>query len=64
MVTKPMPLSSAAIGSSVAIGARREPPHREVRDEVEAEHREQEHPEVGREVGLLGEQQQHVARRR
>ena len=56
-----MPLSSAAIGQQRGVGARGEAAHREVRDEVEAEHREQEHPEVGREVGLLGEQQQHVA---
>ena len=37
-MTKPMPFSSAASGSSVASARGREAPDREVRDEVEAEH--------------------------
>ncbi len=45
------------------IGAGREPSDRHVRDHVEAEHREQEHPEVGGDVRLVGEEQQHVAGR-
>ena len=46
------------------VGARREAAHREVRDDVEAEHREQEHPEVGGDVGAVGEQQAARSRRR
>ena len=44
-------------------GAGREPAHREVRDDEQAEHRAQEHPEVGGDVRLVGEEQQHVAGR-
>ena len=61
MITKPRPLRMNAIGSSVGSARGREPPHREVRDEVEAEHRPEEQPEVGRDVGLVGQEQQHVA---
>ena len=37
-MTKPMPLSIAASGSSVASASGREAPDREVGDDVEAEH--------------------------
>ena len=61
MMTKPMPLRMNAIGEQRRIGARREAAHREVRDQVEAEHGGEEQPEVGGDVGLVGEEQQHVA---
>ncbi len=44
------------------VGAGREPADREVCDHVEAEDGEEEHPQVGRDVRPVGEQEQHVAR--
>ena len=32
-------------------------------DEIEAEYRQEEHPEVGGDVGAVGEQQEHVTTR-
>ena len=56
-----MPFSSAASGSSVASAPRREAAHREVRDDVQAEHRREEHPQVGGQLGAVGERDEHVA---
>ena len=48
-MTKPTPFSSAASGRSVPSAAGAQPPHREVRDEVEAEHPGEQRADVGRE---------------
>ena len=63
-MTKPMPMSSAASGSSVGSALGREAADREVRDDEQPEHRGEEAPQVGREVGLVGELDEQVAERR
>ena len=43
------------------VGVRREPPDREVRDEVEAEHPREQRVEAGRQLGTVGERDEDVA---
>ncbi len=61
IVTKPMPFSSRDEREQRGVGAARESADREVRDEVEAEHPSEEHPQIGRQLGAVGEGDEYVS---